>query len=267
MNKIKSTSILALSLCAACALSGCFMPRAHSMGASLMSVAHQPRTSADNENSEVSVGVNAFGSVAGEGLNVEDVKSGGANVSLMYRMGGSLSPLFATAAVGGMGGKLQFACSESRCSDNKLGYNAWLKTKDGKDDYSFWNVQERLLVGADFNPGKYLLLGLGGGVQFFQGGGDYDDQREALDELGLVESLDDDAGLAPVSSIWLGSRLGQNGKWGSVLAEFDMLYKGDADDWTSAIMLNYFHTSGFFGGVIWNSQLGYELNVGKTFVF
>lgn len=266
MNKKSICALAALSL-SAFLLNGCFMPKAHSMGASLMNVSHQPRLSADSENAEFTASVNAFGGISGEGLNVEDVKSGGANASLMFRMGGSLSPLFFSAAVGGFGGKLGFTCSESGCSDNSLGYKAWLKTKDGKDEYSFWNVQERLVVGGDFNPGKYLILGLGGGVQFFQGGGDYDDKREDLDKLGLIESLDDNYGVAPVSSVWLGSRLGQNGKWGSVLAEFDMLYKGGSDVWTSSIMLNYFHTSGFFGGVIWNSQLGYELNVGKTFVF
>ena len=267
MNKFKTVAAMAASLCAVFTLNGCFMPRAHSMGASLMSVAHQPRISADSTNAEISLGVNAFGSVAGEGANVDNVKSGGGNVSFMYRMGGSVSPLFASAAVGALGGKLEFACTESRCSDSEIKYKAWLKTEAGEDEYSFWDIQERLLVGADFNPRKYAIVGLAGGVQLFQGGGDYDDMRADLDDERFIKSLEGRVGAAPFTSLWLGSRIGHDGKWGSVVAEFDMLYKNSVEDWTSAMMLNYFHTSGFFGGVVWNSQLGYELNIGKTFVF
>lgn len=267
MNKIKSLAVLTASLCAAFTLNGCFMPRAHSMGASLMSVAHQPRVSGDSTNTELSVGVNAFGSVAGEGANVENVMSGGGNVTFMYRMGGLVSPIFTSASVGALGGKLQFACTDSRCSDSEIKYKEWLKTGAGEDEYSFWDVQERLLVGADFNPGKYVIVGFAGGVQLFQGGGDYDDMRAELDDGHYIKSLEGRKGAAPLTAFWLGSRIGRDGKWGSVLAEFDMLYKDNAEDWTSALMLNYFHTTGFFGGIVWNSQLGYELNVGKTFVF
>ena len=46
-----------------------------------------------------------------------------------------------------------------------------------------------------------------------------------------------------------------------------MLYKSGIEDWTSAIMLSYFHTTGFYGGIVWNSQLGYGLNLGKVFTF
>lgn len=267
MNKFKSLAVLTASLCASLTLNGCFMPRAHSMGASLMNVAHQPRVSGDSTNAEISLGVNAFGGFAGEGANVDNVKSGGGNVSFTYRMGGLVSPIFASASLGAFGGQLEFACTESRCSDSELKYKEWLNSEAGKDGYSFWDVQERLLVGADFNPGKYVIVGFAGGVQLFQGGGDYDDMRADLDEMGYIRSLEGRAAAAPFTSFWLGSRIGHDGKWGSVVAEFDMLYKNSIEDWTSAMMLNYFHTSGFYGGVIWNSQLGYELNVGKTFVF
>lgn len=267
MKQIKSLMVGAISLFAICTLNGCLLPRAHSMGAPLMSIAHQPRVSGDSVNAEMSIGANAFGSVAGEGANVENVMSGGGNVTFMYRMGGIVSPIFTSAAVGGFGGKLNFACTDYRCSNNEIKYKDWLETNAGKDEYSFWNIQERLLVGADFNPGKYVIIGFAGGVQLFQGGGDYDDKRIELDDERYIKSLEGKTGVAPLTSIWLGSRIGQNGKWGSVLAEFDMLYKDSAEDWTTAFMLNYFHTSGFFGGVIWNSQLGYELNFGKNFVF
>ena len=168
MNRIKTglafflICFLTLSLC------GCFMPRAHSMGASLMAVPHQPRVSADSTNAEMSVTVGAFGNIAGDGLNVNKVKSGGGDASFMVRMGGAVSPLFFSAAAGGMLGKLRFDCNESRCSDNAEMYKVWLKTKEGKREYSFWDMQERLLLGGDFNVGQYVLLGLGGGVQFFQ---------------------------------------------------------------------------------------------------
>lgn len=267
MNKLKTAIALIALSCVVLALNGCFMPRAHSMGASLMSVAHQPRVSGDSTNAEISLGVNAFGSVAGEGANIDNVMSGGGNVTFMYRMGGLVSPIFTSASVGGFGGKLKFACTESRCSDSGIKYKDWLKTDDGKDEYAFWDIQERLLVGADFNPGKYVILGFAGGMQLFQGGGDYDDKRIELDDERYIKSLEGRKGAAPLTSLWLGSRIGQGGKWGSVVAELDVLYKDSMDDWTSALMLNYFHTSGFFGGVIWNSQLGYELNIGKTFVF
>lgn len=267
MNRIKACFAFVLVCFSALSLCGCFMPRAHSMGASLMAVPHQPRASVDSANAEMSVAVGAFGSIAGEGLNVDKVKSGGGNVSFMYRMGEMASPVFFSASVGGIGGRLHFVCNESECSDNGEKYKEWLETKDGKRGYSFWDVQERLLLGGDFNVGRYVILGLGGGVQFFQGGGGYDDKREELGDRNLVENLDGKAGYAPVSSVWAGSRLGNDGKWGSVLAELDMLYKNDIEDWTTAMMLSYFHTTGFYGGIVWSSQLGYGLNLGKAFVF
>ena len=267
MNRIKAKLAFVLICFSTLSLSGCFMPRAHSMGASLMTVPHQPRVSADSSNAEMSVAVGAFGSVAGEGQNIDEVKSGGGNVSFMYRMSGVASPVFLSASVGGLGGKLQFDCNESKCSNNAKKYKEWLKTDEGKKDYSFWDVQERLLLGGDFNLGKFAILGLGGGLQFFQGGGSYDDKRDELEDGKLVENVEGNADFAPISSVWLGSRLGHGGKWGSVLAEFDILYKGDMEDWTSAMMLNYFHTTGFYGGIVWSSQLGYGLNFGKAFVF
>ena len=267
MNRVKVCFAFVLICFSALSLCGCFMPRAHSMGASLMAVPHQPRVSADSSNAEMSVAVGAFGNIAGEGLNVNKVKTGGGDVSFMYRMGGAVSPLFFSAAAGGMLGKLRFDCNESRCSDNAETYKAWLKTKEGKREYSFWDMQERLLLGGDFNVGQYVLLGLGGGVQLFQGGGSYDDKRDELEDQKLLKNIDDNTGFAPVSSVWAGSRLGHGGEWGSVLAEFDMLYKSGIEDWTSAIMLSYFHTTGFYGGIVWNSQLGYGLNLGKVFTF
>ena len=267
MNRVKAGIAFVLICFSALSLCGCFMPRAHSMGASLMAVPHQPRASVDSANAEMSVAVGAFGSIAGEGLNVDKVKSGGGNVSFMYRMGEMASPVFFSASVGGIGGRLHFVCNESECSDNGEKYKEWLETKDGKRGYSFWDVQERLLLGGDFNVGQYVLLGLGGGLQFFQGGGSYDDKRDELEGNKLVENIDGFMGFAPVTSVWAGSRLGHGGKWGSVLAEFDMSFIGDMGDWTSAIMLSYFHATGFYGGIVWNSQLGYGLNLGKTFVF
>lgn len=262
----KNRLMMCAALCSLFLLSGCLTAKTHSMGASLMTVAHQPRAYSDSTNAETSMTVNAFGSM-GNGFNVENVKSGGGDVSFMYRMGGAVSPVFVTAAVGGFGGVLNFACTkDSRCDNGSLKFSDWLKTDEGKDDYSFWDVQERILVGGDFYPGKYAIMGLGAGVQFYQGGGDYEDKRDGLEKVGYTESIEGKNGAAPVGSLWLGSRLGENGKWGSVVAEYDIRFYGNVDEWLSSAMLTYFHTSGFFGGFVWNSHLGYELNVGKTFV-
>jgi hypothetical protein len=128
-----------------------------------------------------------------------------------------------SAAFGGFGGSLNFGCDEEydcsaehgdRAAEVIVGsarnYREWLETKPGKDDYSFWNIQERVLAGFDFNPGP-IIVGLAGGLQMFQGGGDYDDMRDELDSQYIVDDVDGSSGMGFVMAYWLGFRFGPNG--------------------------------------------------------
>jgi hypothetical protein len=178
-----------------------------------------------------------------------------------------VSPLFVNVAAGAFGGSLRFSCDDSYgCDENDKKYKAWLESDEGSDSYSFWNVQERVLVGADFNIG-YAIFGAAAGVQLFQGGSDYDDMREKLDDEGLVNSKDEKNGVGAVSSVWLGSYLGRHGQYGNLVAEMDIFYKGDIDDWTSSIKWTYTHPSGFFGGAAYGNLMELTLFAGKQFVF
>lgn len=245
-------------------LSGCLQPTAHSMGATLMPAPLQHRADGNSENSELAVSVSGFYAHTSEDDNVKDMNAGGGNLSVTYRLGGTVSPLFVNAAVGGFAGSLNFACTDD-CDWEK--YDKWLDSKEGKADYSFWNLQERVVAGADFNPGPFLIVGLAGGVQLYQGSSDYDDKRHELDGEGLVDDVDGKFGAAPVSVLWLGSHLGRNGQYGNVVFEASQYYKGDIDDWSYSNKLTYSHPSGFFGGVAEGNLMDLTLFAGKTFVF
>lgn len=254
----------------AIALTGCLQPTARSMGATLMPAPLTHRANPDSASQEVSLAASGFYGHTGNAYNVEDLNAGGGNVGVTYRLGGKLSPLFANVAVGAFGGSLQFGCDknsdcdESNSFDQK--YADWLKSDEGSDSYSFWNVQERVLVGADFNVG-YAIFGAAAGVQMFQGGSDYDDMREKLGEDNLVDNVDKNNGVGVVSSVWLGSYLGRQGQYGNLVAEMDIFYKGDIDDWTSSIKWTYTHPSGFFGGAAYGNLMELTLFAGKQFVF
>ena len=203
----------------------------------------------------------------GEDNNVENLNAGGGNLGATYRLGGTLSPLFVNAAVGAFAGSLQFGCDESsRCDTSDVKYNSWLKSDAGKDSYGFWNVQERILVGADFNVG-YAIFGLAGGVQLYQGGSDYDDMRQTLDDVSVIDNRDEKNGLGAISAVWLGSYLGRQGQYGNLVAELDLFYKGDVDDWTSSVKWTYTHPTGFFGGAAYGNLMELTLFAGKQFVF
>ena len=249
------------------ALTGCLQPTARSMGASLMPAPLTHRSSSDSASQEISVAASGFYGHTGDAYNVENLNAGGGNVGVTYRLGGILSPLFANVAMGAFGGSLRFGCDkDSGCDENDKKYSAWLESDAGKDSYSFWNAQERILVGVDFSIG-YAIFGAAGGVQLFQGGSDYDDMREKLDEGNLVDNLDDENGFAAVSSVWLGSYLGRHGQYGNLVAEMDIFYKGHADDWTSSIKWTYTHPTGFFGGAAYGNLMELTLFAGKQFVF
>lgn len=249
-------------------LTGCLLPKTRSMGASLMPVPLDHRVDGNDRSSNLTLSADGFWSHNSEEHNLDAVMAGGGNLNLTYRLGGTLSPLFVSAAVGGFGGSLELACTEDDCDeDGKKKYRQWLSSKEGRSDYSFWNIQERVLLGFDFNPGSVMLMGLGAGVQFYQGNSDYDEVREDLDDRGIVESLDESNGFGVVSAAWLGVRLGPQGRYGNVVAEVDVLHKGGLDDWLAGAKLTYSHSTGFFGGVALEDLLGLTLYAGKTFVF
>lgn len=249
------------------ALTGCLRPTTRSMGATLMPAPVTHRAAPDKDSQELSVAASGFYGHTGETNNVKDLNAGGGNVGVTYRLGGSLSPFFVNAAAGAFGGSLQFGCDkDSRCDSTDVKYNTWLESDEGKDSYGFWNVQERFLVGADFNVG-YAIFGLAGGVQLYQGDSDYDEMREKLDDKDLVDNIDKKNGVAAVSSIWLGSYLGRQGQYGNLVAEMDLFYKGDIDDWTSSIKWTYTHPSGFFGGAAYGNLMELSVFAGKQFVF
>ena len=249
------------------ALTGCLRPTTRSMGATLMPAPVTHRTVPDAASQELSVAASGFYGHTGDADNVKDVNAGGGNLGATYRLGGTLSPLFVNAAVGAFAGSLQFGCDKSsRCDSSDVKYNNWLKSDAGRDSYGFWNIQERILVGADFNVG-YAIFGLAGGVQLYQGGSDYDDMRQMLDDKKIVDNLDKNNGVAAVSSIWLGSYLGRQGQYGNLVAELDLFYKGDIDDWTSSVKWTYTHPTGFFGGAAYGNLMELTLFAGKQFVF
>ncbi|MBR3071183.1 hypothetical protein [Fibrobacter sp.] len=244
-------SVFAFSLC------GCLNPHLSSMGASQMIVAHQPRLAVNGDTSAMTMSIDAYGGAKMSGRNIKDGFTGGATASLNYRPLGFSSPLYVEAAFGGKGGNASFDCTEGgKCNDL---YEAWLDYPEGKKKYSFWNLQERIAVGADFDAGP-VILGLGAGIQIFEGGGDFDDIR---DELGkeMAENDDEGYGVKVYSAARIGARLGQ---YGAIMLESDIMWLKTLN---VGFMLNYFHPSGFHGGVFAAEKVGYGVNFGKTFSF
>ena len=249
------------------ALTGCLQPTSRSMGAALMPAPVTHRAAPGNDSQELSVAASGFYGHTGDAYNVENLNAGGGNLGVTYRLGGMLSPFFVNAAAGAFGGALQFGCDkDSRCDSTDVKYNTWLKSEEGKDSYGFWNVQERVLVGADINIG-YAIFGMAGGVQLYQGDSDYDEMREKLDDEGLVDNRDKNNGIAAVSSIWLGSYLGRQGQYGNLVAAWDLFYKGSLGHWTSSIKWTDTHPTGFFGGAAHGNLMELNLFAGKQFVF
>ena len=244
-------SFAALSLC------GCLNPHLSSMGASQMIVAHQPRMTVNGDSSSMTLSVDAFGGAKMDGRNIKDGFTAGGTAALNYRPLGASSPLYVEAAFGGKGGQASLDCTEaSKCND---GYMAWLASPEGKKKYSFWNLQERIAVGADFDAGP-VILGLGAGVQLFEGGGKFDDVRDYLGKS-YADNDDEGYGVKLYSSARIGARLGQ---YGVLALDADVMWLKSVN---VGLMLNYFHPSGFHGGIFAVEKVGYGLNFGKTFSF
>ena len=246
------SSIVSLCLC------GCLNPHLSSMGASQMIVAHQPRLAINGDSSAITVSVDGFGGVKMTGRNVKDGFSAGATAALNYRPLGIASPLYVQAAFGGKGGNASFDCSEAgKCNDL---YNAWLEGPYGNKKYSFWSLQERIAIGADFDVGP-VILGLGAGIQLFEGGGDFDDMRDFFGMYYSAENDDEGYGVKLYSSARVGARLGQ---YGVLALDADFMWIKTLN---VGFMLNYFHPSGFHGGIFAVEKVGYGMNFGKTFSF
>lgn len=252
-------------------LTGCLLPKTRAMGASVMPSPLQHRANGNDEGRYLSLsGSGFYGHTGSPKDNVKDVNAGGADLNLTYRLGGMLSPLFASASVGAFGGYSGFSCTTSKCTDERPEnerYWDWLKTKEGEDSYSFWSLQERIMIGADFNPGPYVIVGFAGGVQLFQDGGDYRKKRRSLDKLDIAEDIDGDFGVGQTYAVWLGSHLGRNGEYGNFVSQLDMYFLGGFDQWTSAIKLTYTHPSGFFAGYQYGSLVSHNFYFGKEFIF
>lgn len=268
----KSLIFCSLAMGSTMLFTGCFLPKSHSMGASLMPAPMQHRMDASATNQQWSVAASGFYSHEfSESDNLKDMNGGGGVANVTYRLGGSLSPLFVNAAVGGFAGTLKFDCSDEDCkeSSGSTKYREWLETRQGKDSYTFWNIQERILLGADLNLGPYLILGAAAGAQFFQGASDYDDMREKLDDEKIMEDVDGKNGVKFTSSVWVGSHLGRRGEFGHISAELDMLYEGGPlnDANTYGVKLTYAHPSGFFGGLQKGNLSDVTLYFGKEFIF
>ena len=244
-------------------MTGCIAPSLQSLGSAPMTTAPQPKATPAGEK-QVSASIDAFGTFGSTGFNVEQVNAGGGTATIGFHPAGALSPLFVSAAVSGFAGTLQFGCNNLPCSKE---YHAWLATDDGDEDYTFWNLQERILAGAEFRLGGHFFIGAGGGMQFYQGGGDYESKRERLEKQRLVNNIDEKADWKPTASIWLGPRFGQDGNGGALSFEYTINFADKFKEWNALLGIGYFHPSGFHGGVTTSSGMGFVLNFGKTFMF
>lgn len=256
-------------------------PTLHSMGAAVQPAPITHRATSDSSVTEAEVAASGFWAHNWDADNIKDMNAGGGNVSATYRLG---RVFFVNAAVGGFGGSLKFSCDENAdCNDivtfnnekkkktysinGSDNYNDWLKTSAGKKSYSFWNLQERILLGIDANLGKYIILGVAGGIQAYQGDSDYDEVREGLGDIGYIDNSDAKNGFAPASAWWIGLRFGKNGKYGNFTIEFDDMYKGTIGDWVGARKYTYAHPTGFFLGVTEGDLISLGVFAGKQFVF
>ena len=263
MRTNKVAALLMAGTISTFALTGCIAPSMQSMGSAPMATVHQPKTTPAGER-EMALSVGAFGTVGTAGFNVEQVNAGGGTVLFGFHPAGAVSPLFVNVAVSGFAGTLQFGCNDLPCSSE---YHTWLATDDGDEDYTFWNIQERILAGAEFNIGKHFFIGAAGGAQFYQGGGDYESKRDRLEKLRLVKNIDGKADWRPTVSAWLGPRFGQDGNGGALALEYTVNFAKEVKEWNTLLGVSYFHPSGFHGGVTTGSNMEFALNFGKTFLF
>lgn len=228
---------------------------------------HSPRMDPQSKNSEMNFSIDGFGILNNTWFNTEKINAGGGNLNFTYRLGESLSPLFVGTTIGAFAGSVQFGCDRSsHCSES---YRAWRQTENGRDKYSFWSLTEQIVAGVEFNLPANLFIGFDGGAKLFQGGGEYDDRRQELeDRIPSVKNSDDGYGIAPLVDFWLGYYVGNNGKYGalSLQGAWSTSYR-DEHELRIPVSLAYFHSSGFHGGITWIGKTNFVLNLGKTFSF
>lgn len=268
MKNLFMTACLGLGV--AMMLTGCLSPRTQSVAKSLMPSPLMHRVDGSDHDTRLSVAASGYyGHTGDPSDNVKDVNIGGGNVSSTFHFGGFFSPLFVNAALGAFGGSSSFSCSESSCDSDKKEYeiyNEWLQTSEGRESYQTWALQERLLVGLDFNLGPYLILGAAGGLQLYQEGGEYYRMRRDLDdsENRIAENADGKTGATLLLPIWLGTHLGQHGEYGTLVAEYDLMA---STGYSVDMKFTYTHPTGFFAGYQISRIVRHSVYFGKEFVF
>lgn len=271
MNKLVLTACMAVF--ASVVLTGCF-PRTRSVGMSLMPAPLQHRPNAEDEKPHFAVsGSGYYGHTGGAMDNIKDIDIGGGDISSTFHLGGFFSPVFMNFAMGAFRGYSGFSCSTSNCTEKERSdserYREWLETPEGRDSYSTWALQERLMFGLDFNPGSYLIIGLAGGLQWYQEGGEYYRMRRNLERTDhvIASSPDAKSGHSFGASLWIGSHLGRNGKYGNFVIQDELFFSGGEEGFISATKYTYTHPSGFFAGYQYGSLVSHSFYFGKEFIF
>ncbi len=271
MNKIKASCTIAAYCGLTAILSGCLSTSLQSMSSRPLTTAHQPRLDPSSKDTEFTLSVNALGTFSSgdSWFNTQKAVGGGGEIGGTYRLGNVLSPLFFSGTISGFGGKVNFDCENDEKCDGQ--YQTWLASRDGQDDYSFWGTREVIRTGLEFHPPIYLFFGLGAGIQFYQGGGKYDRQREKLDERFVsINNIDDGIDYSYLFSTWTGFHLGKKGQYGTISLElsFSNSYiNNEADVIYIPGTISYFHPSGFQGGLTLFTDKGFVFYGGKSFQF
>ena len=242
-----------------CLLVGCNRPVFMSMGTAPLPVYHEPRWSGEQDKKWVVSG-DAFVGPDGVGENVREVFSLGGDLSVMYRF---MNPLFVQASFAGAMGDLRFGCSDIPCTTE---YDRWRDRHDEK--YSFWTMQERMLLGSDFMLGSLVQAGFGVGALLFQAGGQYENAREELESADIADNANGKEEIYPVVGSWFGFNLGRHARLGVIKNEAYVVMSNDLPQ--GGVMtagINYYHPSGFHGGLSYSAQMGITFQAGKSFSF
>ncbi len=243
------------SLAFLCLLAGCNKPLFMSMGTAPLPVYHEPRWSGEQDKKWV-ISADAFAGPYGEGLNVREVFSLGGDLSVMYRF---LNPLFVHASFAGATGDLKFGCSEAPC---EWKYNRWLNDKK----YTYWTLQEQVMLGSDFVFGGLVQTGFGVGVQFFQADGQYEREREKMELAGIADNANGKNEIYPELGYWIGINLGRKARHGVIRNDITMVVSKDLpQEGALTDGINYYHPSGFHGGLSLSAQMGVMFQLGKRF--
>lgn len=241
-----------------CLLAGCNKPVFMSMGTAPLPVYHEPRWSGEQDKKWVVSG-DAFVGPYGVGENVREVFSLGGDLSVMYRF---MNPLFVQASFAGAMGDLRFGCSDFPCTNE---YDRWRDRHDEK--YFFWTMQERLLLGSDFMLGGLVQAGFGVGAQLFQAAGKYENAREDLESADIADNANGKEEIYPVVGSWFGFNLGRHARHGVIKSETYVVFGDLPQGGVMTAGVNYYHPSGFHGGISYSAQMGIMFQAGKSFSF